>query len=215
MANGFTKLQRFRGVVKTVVCTVCAMDERERAFLDRKFQHLFDFYDYDRNGYIEWCDFEKRISDATAHLKQRLGSQEFYVSTFRSLQTRAVRNFFNAVLHHADKNSDCKISAQEWIDFSYDLREKILETDELPEWLKDVVSGLFACCDVNKDGYLGNDGLEFLPGMSEEMQERCFKMLTNDGELPLDEEHYFELNKEYCCSTDPGDKSRYLYGFCD
>jgi hypothetical protein len=161
------------------------MDERERAFLDKKFRHLFNFYDYDRNGYIEWCDFEKRISDATVHLKQRLGDQEFYISTFRSLQTRAVRNFFNAVLEHADKDSDCKISAQEWIDFSYDLRQDILATGELPAWLKDVVSGLFACCDVNKDGCLGNDGLEFLPGISEEMQEHCFKILTNNGEISL------------------------------
>jgi hypothetical protein len=191
------------------------MDERERAFLDRKFSHLFNFYDYDKNGFIEWCDFEKRIADATNHLKQRLVGQEFYVSTFRSLQTRAVRNFFEAVLQHADKDSDCKISAQEWIDFSYDLRQKILATDALPAWLKDVVSGLFACCDVNKDGCLGNDGLEFLPGINEEMQEQCFKILTNNGEIPLDEERYFQLTKDYCCSADPQNESRYLYGFCD
>ena len=191
------------------------MDERQRAFLDRKFRHLFNFYDYDKNGFIEWCDFEKRISDATNHLKQRLAGQEFFVTTFRSLQTRAVRNFFEAVLQHADKDSDCKISAQEWIDFSYDLREKILATGELPAWLKDVVSGLFACCDVNKDGCLGNDGLEFLPGISEKIQQHCFKILTNNGEIPLDEERYFQLTKDYCCSVDPQDESRYLYGFCD
>ena len=191
------------------------MDERQRAFLDRKFRHLFNFYDYDKNGFIEWCDFEKQISDATNHLKQRLAGQEFFVTTFRSLQTRAVRNFFEAVLQHADKDSDCKISAQEWIDFSYDLREKILATGELPAWLKDVVSGLFACCDVNKDGCLGNDGLEFLPGISEKIQQHCFKILTNNGEIPLDEERYFQLTKDYCCSVDPQDESRYLYGFCD
>ena len=151
------------------------MDKEEKAFLDRKFRHLFNFYDYDKNGYIEWSDFEKQISDVTSHLQQRLGEQEFYVSTFRSLQTRAVRNFFNAVLEHADKDSDCKISAQEWIDFSYDLRQKILTTGELPAWLKNVLSGLFACCDVNKDGCLGNDGLEFLPGINEKMQEYCLR----------------------------------------
>ena len=191
------------------------MDEREKAFLDRKFRHLFNYYDYDRNGYIEWSDFEKRISDATAHLKQRMPDQEFYVSTFRSLHTRAVRNFFNAVVEHADKDSDCKISAQEWIDFSYDLREKTLATGELPVWLKDVIRGLFACCDVNKDGCLGNDGLEFLPGINEDLQKHCFDILTENGEIPLDEDNYFELTKEYCCSSDPENKSRYLYGFCD
>lgn len=198
-------------------------EEMENDFTLLKFGFFFDFYDYDKNGILEWEDLEKRIRDICISLKEIFEGRgieateiESMVERIREGQTITHKVWFEKMCEHAAKERSDVIQRSEWIDFNKSIQKYIHENDAFPAWLEELLKVFFLKgLDANGNGTLDNDGLEFLPGIRESMRDLCFDKITRNGKKEVDCDEFLKLNREYFMVQDPTHYSRYLYGFCE
>lgn len=195
----------------------------EEDFTAKKFGFFFDFYDFDKNGILEWEDFEQRINHISKSLKEIFEGRGIEPTEIQKMVERVQEGqlvthkvWFEKMCEHAAKERSDVIQRNEWINFTKSIQKYILENDAFPAWLEQLLRTYFEKgLDANGNGTLDNDGLEFMPGIQESTRNLCYAKITRNKTKDVDCEEFLKLNKEYFVVQDPTHYSRYVYGFCE
>lgn len=179
-------------------------------FQKKKLGHLFDvFYDVNRDGRIDWQDFEdliKRVSD----LNQWGAKGEKYDNGRKVLEI-----VWGGLQKYADKNEDKAVSKDEWLDMWTGIVAEVKSSQTLPEWQVQYLNFFFDASDTSGDNLIDLEEYskvytEF--GVSEANCLTAFNKITDNGSASLDKSKYQSLWTDFISGDNQGSSSSFLFG---
>ncbi|XP_064645475.1 sarcoplasmic calcium-binding proteins I, III, and IV-like isoform X2 [Lineus longissimus] len=179
-------------------------------FQKKKLGHVFDvFYDVNRDGRIDWNDFEDlivRVSDINGWGK----TGEKYNNGRKVLE-----NVWGGLQKYADKNADKAVSKDEWLEMWTGEVEKVKANKSLPEWQVNYLNFFFDASDTSGDDIVDLDEYSKVYtkfGLTEDKCKTAFNKITDSGKCELNKELYRALWTEYLITDDQTNRANFLFG---
>jgi Ca2+-binding EF-hand superfamily protein len=175
-------------------------------FQKRKLRRYFQFYDADRNGYIEREDymlFAKRLARARGWAESTVG-YEMIMARFMA-DWDLLRSF-------ADANSDDRITEDEWFEYHnyiYFIDNKYRAGEN------DILGTIFEMLDHNNDGTISEDEFRTfysIFGMDLALASQTFHKLNENGDGVLTRNEIAKLYRQFAHSDDPTVMGNWLFG---
>ena len=175
-------------------------------FQKRKLRRYFDFYDVDKNGYIERKDyllFARRLANVRGWQE---GSPRYEMLAGRYDAEWQVLSSF------ADTNADARVSLDEWYSyhdhiFYVDLKHRAGEGD--------IISTIFETLDANGDGFISETEFRTfyqIHDNSPDLATQMFHRLDLNGDGVLSRKEITRLYREFAHSNDPAALGNWFFG---
>jgi len=179
-------------------------------FQQKKLGHVFDvFYDVNRDGRIDWNDFEDLIS-RVSDLNGWGGKGDKYANGRKVLEV-----VWGGLQKYADKNEDKAVSKEEWLDMWTGIVDEVSKSKSLPDWQVQYLNFFFDASDTSGDNIVDLDEYSKVYtqfGVSEANCQLAFNKITDNGKSTLDKVLYQSLWTEFISGDDQGSNSNFLFG---
>ncbi|WP_432096553.1 EF-hand domain-containing protein [Streptomyces sp. bgisy100] len=170
-----------------------------------KIEKIFNALDTDRDGHIDWSDFQRLIDGFTSEY-QLNGNDRRTMALHASYAM-----FWQELVRHADADGDGRLSKDEYIAAS---RNAILDTSRF-----DAINGLthaqFDLIDVDGDHQISQsefNKMSTLWGISEPEMKESFQALDTDGDGHISRSELIRASREFFLSNDPSAPGSILFG---
>ena len=176
------------------------------ALQTRNFTALFRIMDANRDGKIDWADYETMLKSFSKTFGLPVGS-EGYVAFEKSL-----KDDFHNLLKNADKNADDIITTEEFVDY----HDKAVSTEEGYKMAVSAFADLIiGFGDADQDGVLSaNDYKTMLRAMNvdESNATEAFEKLDRNSYGKISTEELTMAIGQYMKSSNPDDPGHWLFG---
>lgn len=175
-------------------------------FQKRKLTRYFQFYDIDKNGYIERDDY-MLFAQRLAHVRNwHEGSIQYQMLVGRfHAEWDLLRSF-------ADMSGDARISLDEW--FSYH-RHLYLFDKKFQVGEDDIIGAIFETLDMNGDGFITeNEFIQFysIYNMDAQLAKTVFNNLDENEDGVLTRKEIAKLYRQFAHGDDPDAVGNELFG---
>jgi len=178
-------------------------------FLRKKLEFLFRYrYDVNSDGMINFEDYESVVKKLTSAAAVQPGDKFYDDTDARQQETFAI------LMESADKDGDGSISMDEFIEWGMNIAKR-MEGEKLPDDLMKFFKLNWRNTDQNDDGMVDRDeyvAVHKLWDVPAKLSGPAYDSLTNNGEKPLDFNHYLEISKRFFSTYDVKDNSRFFWG---
>jgi len=178
-------------------------------FLRKKLEFLFRYrYDVNSDGMINFEDYESVVKKLTSAAAVQPGDKFYDDTDARQQETFAI------LMESADKDGDGSISMDEFIEWGMNIAKR-MEGEKLPNDLMKFFKLNWRNTDQNDDGMVDRDeyvAVHKLWDVPAKLSGPAYDSLTNNGEKPLDFNHYLEISKRFFSTYDVKDNSRFFWG---
>ncbi len=169
----------------------------------QKLAHQFRVMDSDRNGYIEWADYDRIVKNITGTRGFKPGMQEY----------EALLGQYRYGWEQAAPFADEKgLSLQRWLDYS----DGVLSTPGIYDTLVRPTAGMiFDTFDLDGDQKVSvKEWREFFRCYSIDPDEAdgCFEKYDLNGDGYVSRSELIDLVGQFYLSSDPGAPGNYLFG---
>jgi Ca2+-binding EF-hand superfamily protein len=170
----------------------------------RKLTHLFNQYDYNKNGVLEKEDFAMVGANFARMNGFAEGSEEYEGTVKREVM------IWDAILPHCDANNDGVITLEEYITGF----EAWKNTPEFETFLREYSNFVFDAVDTNKNGRMEFDEfMGFIYTKDKALGEKVFNALDTDKSGYLDRNEVLTAFREFFFTEDPNSPANYLFEF--
>ena len=178
------------------------------AFQETKLRMFFDLLDYDKNGFVEYEDFESIGENMCMMLQFEVGEVEFSKIMY------ACNQMWKDLYEYVDQNRDKKASVYEWLLYA---DERIVNCPKptYNAYVQHMVDHLFILFDRNKDDFISVKeylNLFMTFRLEARYSARAFSRLdlNEDGLISRDE--LFKGTEEFFRSDDVKANGNWLFG---
>lgn len=175
-------------------------------FQKRKLTRYFEFYDADKNGYIEQADYEvfaRRVARVRGWAEGTPG-YEIVLGRFVS-EWEVLRSF-------ADMSRDGRVSLHEWFDYHYYIYtiDQKFRADE-----HDIINTIFETLDHNGDGKITENEFKIfyhIYGLDSALASEIFQRIDENSDGILTRNEIARLYRQFAHSDDPNALGNWLFG---
>jgi len=173
-----------------------------------KLKLLFDTFDFDKNGFIERCDFQSYVDGLAKLLKVDPSTDEY------KKMAEANLGWFDQIKAAADTNKDGRVSEAEWMAFwTTFLAAAAINAPGTMALLRTSAETTFHVLDMNKNLKIAPE--EFRTWLAAwqitEGWHEAFKKLDVHNQGYLTKTEVTNLVKDYFLSNDPTAPGNWLY----
>lgn len=170
------------------------------------------FYDANKDGVIDWADFElsiKKISEANSWA---VGSEQ------HKKGMQICKTVWEGLQKYADKNkriNDNEISKDEWFQMWAECLATYKSSKQLPEWQVTYMNFFFDASDTSGDGVIDADeysAVYQLFGLSKDECNKAFSVLSKGNTVNLSRDDFKRLWTEFIVSDDKAAVGNNLFG---
>jgi juvenile hormone diol kinase len=174
-------------------------------FQTKKWTHLFNLYDIDKNGVVTREDFEQKVRTVASLHGLAEGSDGF-----DEMNTQVMADW-NHLQADVDKNGDGKISLVEWLAHGHTR----ISDDNLYDTVKKEVDAIVSLFDKDGNGELGHQEYQDLIkawGVGTDQVELACEKIGLKADQSLSKGRFGELLEEFHKSDDPSSAGNYIFG---
>lgn len=184
------------------------------------------FFDVNRNGELEWKDFDMtrqkicEMSGWESNSEDSVRASSIFLTVWENLQ------------EEADEDNDGIITTDEWIKMWTKLaapsakmkgkakvkKEPGNSKPQLPDWLEKYVEYRFSLYDRTRDGVIDIEEFEYVLSdfhVPAKNARAAFIIFSKNQEKQVDLEYFKELSYQYFQSEDPSDLGNFITGKLD
>ena len=169
----------------------------------RKFTRMFDAFDADHSGYLEFADVQTVLTNLAQLTGMVVGSPQYEaaLSGFR-LRWEHTRQF-------ADTSRDDRLTLDEWLAYC----EALLRSPELFEQdLGSMISGNAKLMDRDGDGLISLEEFVAVRGNLDSDNTAVFERLDRNGDGYISRDEFVEAYRQFFLSDDPDAPGNWFFG---
>lgn len=174
-------------------------------FQTKKWTHLFNLYDLDRDGTVSRSDYELKVEAVAKSQGVASGTPEY------AAIERSVMADWDHVRKTADKDGNGKVQLQEWLQHG----AVIISDEQMYATLGKEVDAMFSQFDKDGDGVLSRQeiiDMTVIWGVPEAEMVEVFPKLDINGDGRISKDEYKKLLAQFHKSDEPSDPGNYLFG---
>lgn len=169
----------------------------------RKFTRMFDAYDADHSGYLEFADFEAQFNNLAQMRAIASDSPEY-----DQLQS-GYRAAWGHMRQFADSDRDDRLVIDEWLAYCSELVES---PDTFDRGIGAIARLNAKLLDDDGDGLISLEELVAFRANLDTEKEAIFKQFDRDGDGNISGDELVELFREFFLSDDPNAPGNIWYG---
>ncbi len=173
-----------------------------------KFEYLFNLYDANNNGVVEFADFSAYVGRFTELYELPEDSE-----TLKQLNKTA-EAWWDVIKANADLNDDGVVTIEEWMGFAERYVETLETYPDGAKYLTKFIITIFNVVDENKNNLISSKeyaNFLFAWGVDKDV-DLAFRKLDADGDHSLSEKDMIDLVFEFYLSDDPHAPGNHFYG---
>jgi Ca2+-binding EF-hand superfamily protein len=182
-------------------------------FQQSKILHKFDMLDVDKNGVIEFEDFQMVIGALSSSRGWSEDDPRF------QMLVKTSRDLWGAIQRFCDVNEDDCVTEKEWVDFHTQAVLKARDFDHLVPGFETTIDAfatlIHVMLDVDGDGMATEE--DFLQmsraqGIEDDAARKIFDIIDEDSNGLLSKDEVIELVRQYYLSNDPSAPGNEFFG---
>ena len=171
-----------------------------------KIEKIFNALDVNRNGYVEWSDFQSLID-------RYLSEYRLDRNDRRAMALHAsYAMFWQELLRHADVEGDQRLRKDEYIAAT---RSAIFDSSRF-DAINGFTDAVFDVIDTNGDNEISKDEFHRFTGnvwgVSQPEAAEAFSALDTDGDGLISRPEFVRASREFFLSNDPSSPGSVLFG---
>lgn len=173
----------------------------------RKFTSAFNCLDRNRNGVLDWDDFNR-----SAEFIREAQGWEASDARFKAL-VGAQKNYWDKMLELCDADGDNEITYPEFVWFHEKIAAEIEANGKVPPWALSLCHDYHRALDTDGSGSISVDeyALYLRSIGSDADANEAFKHLDIDGSGALSIDELEELYSQFVMSEDPDSRGNWLW----
>jgi len=179
-------------------------------FQKKKLSYFYVFfYDANKDGVIDWSDFELSINKISEANKWAPGSDK------HKKGMEICKTVWEGLQKFADKNKDNEITKDEWFQMWGECLATYKSTKTLPDWQVTYMNFFFDASDTSGDGVIDADeysAVYQLFGLTKDDCNKAFSVLSKGNTADLTRDDFKNLWTEFIVSDDKNARGNSLFG---
>lgn len=169
----------------------------------RKLTRMFNAFDADHNGSLEFADFEAQIANLARQSGMSAGSEEY-----ESVQS-SYRAAWDHLRQFADADRDEHVKLDEWLQYCSEL---VQSPDRFEQGIGAIVNLDIKQLDRDGDGLISQAEFVSLRASLDADKETIFQRFDRDGDGYISGDELTELFRQFFLSDDPDAPGNLWYG---
>jgi Ca2+-binding EF-hand superfamily protein len=169
----------------------------------RKLTRMFNAFDSDHSGYLEFADFEAQFNNL-AHMRDIATDSPEYAELQSSYDAA-----WNAISRFADTNSDGRVTLAEWLTYGSSV---VASPDTFEHGVGSIAKLSAKLLDSDGDGAISREEFTTFRSVLDAGRATIFEQFDLDGDGYISSDELLELFRQFFMSDDPAAPGNTWYG---